>query len=119
MCARCVGLYLAGAAGLLFGLVLPAFGVREPLSLLAGAWSWRTVLALAAAPIVATIVVEWLGLWAVSNAAFGFWFRMPAAVPVPLTEALIASIVACWAGLTEPPQAPSNRIANSETISSN
>jgi hypothetical protein len=68
VCARCTGLYLGGALGLLLGLVLPALGAREPLAAVAGRRTWRTVLVLAAVPMMATVGLESAGLWGAANA---------------------------------------------------
>lgn len=57
VCARCTGLYVAGALGALAGLFGGAGAVRRP----------RLVLGGAAAPIVATVALEWTGLAGMSN----------------------------------------------------
>lgn len=92
VCARCTGLYLAGAAGIVGGLLwrvtrapsspleagsgagplpganAPAHaGTRARLHLPAHV-SWRTVLILASLPIGVTVALEWAGAWAASNA---------------------------------------------------
>ncbi len=76
VCARCTGLYLAGAWGLLLGVLLPALGVREPAAAAARQWSWREVLICAALPMLCTVIVEWAGLWDVPNG-----WRAAASVP--------------------------------------
>jgi uncharacterized membrane protein len=86
VCARCTGLYLGGALGLLLGLVLPALGVREPAAAVAGRWTWRTVLFLAALPMVATVGMEWAGLWGVSNA-----WRAAASLPAAWAVGALAA----------------------------
>ncbi len=53
VCARCTGLYVSGALGVVFGWRRFRPGVSVPLS------AWRSPLVLAALPTVATIVVEW------------------------------------------------------------
>jgi len=58
VCARCFGLYLSGAAGL-----TAAWRSRRTLS----ARAVRTVLALAALPIAATVALEWLGAIETTN----------------------------------------------------
>jgi uncharacterized membrane protein len=58
VCARCFGLYLAGA----FGLSV-AWRMRRRFS----AAAVRTLLALAALPIVTTVALEWLGAIETSN----------------------------------------------------
>lgn len=57
VCARCAGLYLAGMAGALVGWVGRARVPRRT----------RRLLALAAAPTAATLLLEWLGVRGVSN----------------------------------------------------
>jgi uncharacterized membrane protein len=58
VCARCFGLYLAGAAGLTV-----AWRVRRRFS----ARTVRILLALAAVPIVTTVALEWVGAIETSN----------------------------------------------------
>ena len=58
VCARCFGLYLAGAAGLSLGWV-----GRRPFS----ARRARMLLAMAAVPIATTVALEWLGAIETSN----------------------------------------------------
>ena len=58
VCARCFGLYLAGAVGLMV-----ASRRRQALPARAA----RTLLALAALPIATTVALEWLGLIQTSN----------------------------------------------------
>jgi uncharacterized membrane protein len=58
VCARCFGLYVAGAAGLIV-----AWRRRRTLS----ARAVQTLLALAALPIVTTVALEWLGAIETSN----------------------------------------------------
>jgi uncharacterized membrane protein len=66
VCARCAGLYVSGALGAL----LAWFPLRSPDS------NARRLLLIAAAPTLATIPIEWLGLSALSNA-----IRATAALP--------------------------------------
>lgn len=61
VCARCSGLYVAGAAGALVALVVT--GGRAP----AGSRGLRIALALAAAPTAITVAIEWSGLAFPSN----------------------------------------------------
>jgi uncharacterized membrane protein len=58
VCARCFGLYLAGAAGL-----TAAWGVRRSFS----PGAVRTLLGLAALPIAATVALEWAGAIETTN----------------------------------------------------
>ena len=77
VCARCTALYLSGAAG----LALTPLGLRllrrraavrfGPLD------GWQMVLAAAALPTLATLVLEWSGIWSGSNTV-----RALAAVPL-------------------------------------
>lgn len=71
VCARCFGLYAAGAAGAIAGC---AFGRRR---VRAGSRQVRALLALAAAPTAITVVAEWLGVAFPSNAV-----RAAAALPL-------------------------------------
>lgn len=71
VCARCFGLYGAGAAGALAACALGAGRVR------AGSRGVRILLAAAAAPTAATVLVEWSGLAFPSNAV-----RAAAALPL-------------------------------------
>ena len=75
VCARCLGLYASGALGVLLG-----WGSRRH-------WSARAVrvaLATAAAPVVASVVLEWIGAIATTNL-----FRMATAVPLGLAGGLV------------------------------
>jgi uncharacterized membrane protein len=58
VCARCSGLYIAGAAGL-----VSAWALRRR----AAGTGTRVVLGLAAAPILASVALEWMGLIHTSN----------------------------------------------------
>ena len=58
VCARCFGLYAAGAAGLII-----AWGIRSIWSMPHG----RAVLAVAALPIAISVGLEWMGLFATTN----------------------------------------------------
>lgn len=66
VCARCTGLYVAGAMSLLIGWALR--GRRDPVGRLARAYSWRAVLVAASLPIAVSVGLEWVGAWAASNA---------------------------------------------------
>jgi uncharacterized membrane protein len=57
VCARCFGLYAAGAAG-----ALAAFAAAAPVGLERAARPASAVLALAAAPTAVTVIGEWLNL---------------------------------------------------------
>jgi uncharacterized membrane protein len=74
VCARCFGLYAAGAAGALAASVVAAGTVRG------GSREVRIVLAVAAAPTAVTIALEWFGLAFPSN-------TMRAAASLPLGAA--------------------------------
>lgn len=69
VCARCTGLYLAGAWGALAVLVSVLSGWSEPVSALARRFSWRAVLLVALIPMAASVGLEWVGAWAASNTA--------------------------------------------------
>jgi uncharacterized membrane protein len=76
VCARCFGLYLSGAIGLVGALV----GVRR-------AWPASTIrilLAVAALPIAATVALEWLGLIHTTNL-----LRMLTGVPLGFAGGLV------------------------------
>lgn len=67
VCARCTGLYLAGAAGLLSGLAwLGRGGVCRAWSR-AERFDWRLLLVLASMPLLVSVCGEMLGLWQGSN----------------------------------------------------
>jgi uncharacterized membrane protein len=79
VCARCFGLYAAGAAG-----VLIAWAIR-------GAWPRdrvRAVLAVAVVPIALSVALEWAGTIATSNL-----FRMLTGLPLGLAAGLVAIAV--------------------------
>ena len=76
VCARCFGLYAAGAAGLL----LAAGGFRDRWPSRAN----RLVLAAAAVPIVATVALEWAGTIHTSNAV-----RMLSGLPLGVIAGLM------------------------------
>jgi uncharacterized membrane protein len=84
VCARCAGLYLSTAAG-----ILVAFPVSAADWARAETWRrWRTALLFAAVPSVASWVLEAAGLWSSTNGA-----RALLAVPLGVViGALIASI---------------------------
>ena len=75
VCARCFGLYLSGAVGLMI-----ASRRRGSIS---GATS-RLVLVLAALPIAITVVLEWLGLIHTTNVV-----RMLTGVPLGFAAAVV------------------------------
>lgn len=75
VCARCFGLYLAGAMGLTI-----AWRNRRPLS----ARAVRTLLGLAALPIVSTVALEWLGAIETSNMQ-----RMSTALPLGFAAGVV------------------------------
>ena len=66
VCARCLGLYLSGAAGALAGWIGGPTPPRHT----------RVLLFLSAAPTIATIPIEWLGFAPLSNV-----IRAAAALP--------------------------------------
>jgi hypothetical protein len=72
VCARCAGLYASGA----LGAAAAGASARRRLAL-PGAGGTRLLLATAAAPTVATVALEWLGLVQPPNAA-----RAIAALPL-------------------------------------
>jgi uncharacterized membrane protein len=79
VCARCFGLYAAGAAGLLI-----AWGVRS-------VWSMprsREVLAVAALPIAISVGLEWMGLVATTNLV-----RSMTALPLGLAAGFVVIAV--------------------------
>jgi uncharacterized membrane protein len=76
VCARCFGLYLSGAIGLVGAFV----GVRR-------AWPASTIrilLGVAALPIAVTVTLEWLGLIHTTNL-----FRMLTGVPLGFAAGLV------------------------------
>jgi uncharacterized membrane protein len=75
VCARCLGLYLAGAAGLTAAWLFT--GRMSPRSV-------RTLLAVAAAPIVATVALEWLGAIATTDA-----MRLATGLPLGFVAGLV------------------------------
>lgn len=76
VCARCFGLYAAGAAGLL----LAAAGIARPRSVA----SKRTWLAAAALPIAITVALEWPGAIETGNA-----LRFATGVPLGVVAGLL------------------------------
>lgn len=64
VCGRCLGLYAGAAAGAVVAFVQGTAAPREALSARAARWT----VGLAAVPTVLTLVLEWSGLWAGSNA---------------------------------------------------
>ena len=87
VCARCLGLYLAAPIG---ALVVAAPRVRRGVTLRRLRW-W---LAVAAAPTMATLVLEHTGAVAVTNA-------MRFAAALPLGAALACALVVVGAGARE------------------
>jgi uncharacterized membrane protein len=87
VCARCTGLYVSAAVG-----VLGAWGAwrlwpRWRTRLEPGGAGWRQALLLAALPTILTVLLEWAGLWAPGNA-----LRAVAGVPLgAVTGALLAA----------------------------
>lgn len=72
VCARCTGLYLAGAGGLLTGLFLTAVPraprvKRRLQAAFSNLATWRAALILAVLPMLASVGFEWLGVWPGSN----------------------------------------------------
>lgn len=70
VCARCTGLYLAGAIGALAGWVGASRGPRRT----------RALLVAAAVPTAATLAIEWAGISPLSNI-----IRFTAALPLGLS----------------------------------
>jgi len=64
VCGRCIGLYGGAAAGAVVALVQGGGAPRAALSGRAARWT----VGLAAVPTALTLVLEWSGLWAGSNA---------------------------------------------------
>jgi uncharacterized membrane protein len=77
VCARCFGLYTAGAVGLLSG-----WARRRPLSRSAT----RNILAFGALPILLTVVLEWIRVIDTSNLA-----RMLTGLPLGLAAGLVVT----------------------------
>ncbi len=76
VCGRCTGLYVSGAVGLLFSHVAyrRRHGRRDGTT--GRRISWRVVIVAASIPLVASVVLEALGLWRGTNA-----WRAVSAVP--------------------------------------
>jgi uncharacterized membrane protein len=74
VCARCLGLYVGGVAGLIAG---GPFGVARAGVTDTGPASARALVILAALPTAATLIAEWLLSWPVGNLA-----RFIAALPL-------------------------------------
>lgn len=81
VCARCLGLYIGGVAGLLAG------GRVGSLSLASSqvtARAARAAVAVSALPTVATLLAEWFAAWPVGNAT-----RFAAALPLGAAAAFV------------------------------
>jgi uncharacterized membrane protein len=83
VCARCTGLYAGAALG---GVTAIVAGHHR---LIAAVPALRRALVLAAIPTAATIVTEWMGIWAPSHAA-----RAIAGVPLGTAAALVLAAAA-------------------------
>ncbi len=66
VCGRCTGLYVSGALGLLFAHGA-ARRARRRVQPTPGGISWRVLLVAGAIPLVASVLLEALGLWQASN----------------------------------------------------
>ncbi|HSK11511.1 MAG TPA: DUF2085 domain-containing protein [Vicinamibacterales bacterium] len=94
VCARCTGLYLSTAIGILVGLGwLAAAGRRPPAIGRARASGWRPWLLAAALPTAASVGLEWAGLWPGSNGV-----RAAAAVPFGLAVGLLLAVSLSFRG---------------------
>jgi hypothetical protein len=94
VCARCAGLYLSAAAGVMAGLLAPRRVLRPP----SGIRGWRSALAWAALPTLASWVVERAGGWTPGSPARAW-------LAVPLGAAVGAVMAATARGtLTEDPK---------------
>jgi uncharacterized membrane protein len=71
VCGRCTGLYLGAAVGMVAAWPFRRRSARLP------RLSWRAILAVAAVPTIATIVLEWAGAWSASPS-----IRAAAAAPL-------------------------------------
>lgn len=83
VCARCLGLYVGGLAGLLAGSRFTV--TRAPAALLQPAGA-RALVVLAAVPTAATLVAEWWIGWAVGNVT-----RFLAALPLGAAAAFVVA----------------------------
>lgn len=83
VCARCFGLYAAGAAGLLI-----AWAIRGTLPGRAARDRARALLVVAAIPIALSVALEWAGAIATTNL-----FRMTTGVPLGLAAGIVAVAV--------------------------
>lgn len=87
VCARCTGVYLSCAGGLMLGAFLfgwlPRHRAQRPDR---DAVRWRLVLGLCAVPMALSLALEWAGVWAGTNQ-----WRAVSAVPLGLAVgALVA-----------------------------
>ncbi len=87
VCARCTGLYLSGALGLVLAPWSRRFAVAARFS------SWRLPLVLASLPTLATIAVEWWRPGATSGTV-----RAVAAVPAGLMAGLLLAEFSSFRG---------------------
>ncbi len=83
VCARCTGLYLSATLGAIAGVAWAASRGKRART---HRREWRPWLAAAAVPTAMTLGLEWLGLWAPSNAA-----RALAAVPLGVVGGLLVA----------------------------
>jgi uncharacterized membrane protein len=87
VCARCTGLYVSGAAG-----VMLAWWCRRPRRVISFS-AWQTPLVLAALPTLLTIVIEWW--WPASSSPLA---RAIAAVPAGVVAGLLLAEFARFRG---------------------
>ncbi len=87
VCARCTGLYLSGALGVIVGTWRGLRGRAVP-------WSrWRLLLAAASVPTAATLAAEWL--WPSTESGLA---RAAAAVPLGLAAGVLLAEFAGFRG---------------------
>lgn len=85
VCARCTGLYLSGAFGVLGGLAWA--GIRRGRMRGERDAPWRAWLLAAAVPTGVTLAAEWAGWWAPSNAV-----RAIAAMPLGVAAGALVAV---------------------------